>query len=313
MTAWLPANLPDDPEALEALIARREQQARPLKRGAEARIVWSNEQRKQKTPYALVYLHGFRGSQGEGAPTHRTVARLFGCNLYLSRLYGHGQIKSNKFGDLRPHHLVRSAEEACRIGQQIGKKVILMGTSTGAALSLYLAGSAAFRSAISGLILYSPLIHLYGIHSLLLENRWIRGLLAHIPGRNHQLRRGDPFTPRENHIWYRSYRLNGALALGEMTQELMRPSLFKRVQCPAFIGYYYKDRYQHDRVVSTSAIKRMAAGLGTPPAERVLRNFPGAGSHVICSGILSESVQEVIDESGRFLREKIGLTPVSQP
>ncbi len=45
---------------------------------------------KNKTEYSLVYLHGFSASQAEGDPVHRNIAKLFGCNLYLSRLAEHG-------------------------------------------------------------------------------------------------------------------------------------------------------------------------------------------------------------------------------
>jgi hypothetical protein len=56
----------------------------------EARIVWANDSLKQKTEYAIVYLHGFSASQEEGNPVHRNIAKQFGCNLYLSRLSQHG-------------------------------------------------------------------------------------------------------------------------------------------------------------------------------------------------------------------------------
>ena len=61
-----------------------------LKPGNEARIIWANDSAKQKTEYAIVYLHGFSASQAEGDPIHRNIAKEFGCNLYLSRLAEHG-------------------------------------------------------------------------------------------------------------------------------------------------------------------------------------------------------------------------------
>lgn len=312
MSASLPASLPDQPDDLEAVIARKEKEDYPLKRGAEARVVWHDETTKARTPCSIVYLHGFKGSHGEGAPVHQAIARSFGCNLYLSRLHGHGQIKVNKFDDLRPGHLLHSAEEACRIGRAIGEKVILMGTSTGAALSLYLAGLSEQRTAIQGLVLYSPLIRLYGIHALLLQNRWMRSLLSHVPGRNYQVRPSDPFTPDEQHIWYQAYKLNGALTLGETIQSFMRPPVFRSVTCPAFIGYYFKDEAHHDKVVSVPAIKRMARQLGTPADDRVVQNFPAANSHVICNGLLSADVAGVIRETKAFLKQKVGLEPADK-
>lgn len=81
-------DVPDQAEMLEKYIADREAEHR-LKPRNEAQIIW-NDSTKQKTDYAVVYLHGFSASQMEGDPTHRRFAREFGCNLYLARLADHG-------------------------------------------------------------------------------------------------------------------------------------------------------------------------------------------------------------------------------
>jgi pimeloyl-ACP methyl ester carboxylesterase len=306
-----PPILPGEPAQLERLIAEYEEQARPLKQGAQAEIIWYDEERKEPTPYAIVYLHGFKGSRGEGAPVHTTIAKRFGCNLYVSRLYGHGLIREQNFDDLTSSALIRSAADACRIGEKLGKKIILMGTSTGGSLALMMAASDSFSSSIAGLILYSPLIHLYGMNTLLLENALVRSILRLYPGKRHQL--GGTVAPssEEDPIWYHSYQLNGALALGQMIQTYMTPSLFGTVQCPAFIGYYYKNRHAHDRMVSTAAIKKMAGQLGTDSSAVALKNFPNAGAHVICSSLLSDAVEEVISSTQQFLIEKMGMNILS--
>ena len=43
----------------------------------------SNDSLKEKTEYAVVYLHGFSASQEEGDPVHYDFAKKFGCNLFL--------------------------------------------------------------------------------------------------------------------------------------------------------------------------------------------------------------------------------------
>jgi pimeloyl-ACP methyl ester carboxylesterase len=295
----------EKPEALEESIAQDERQASPLKQGAQASIVWYNEEKKNVTPYSIVYLHGFKGSRGEGHPVHRHIAKTFGCNLYLSRLYGHGQIKAQKFDDLTPHKYIRSAKKALNIGRAIGDRVLIMGTSTGGLLGLYLASLSDYSPAIAGLILYSPLIHFYGMNSLLLEHGPSRSLLRLFAGSNYQLHTADSFNPDHGNIWYRSYHLNGALALGKTVQKIVSPALFRSVTCPVFLGYYYKSRHSHDRVVSTSAIRRAAKQLGTPPSGLTLKNFPEAGSHVICSSLLSYATDEVTASTEQFLIDNI--------
>src|SRR5699024_7876407 len=214
-----PATLPDDPFVLEAAIDQHEKQAAPLKKGANATIIWNDKHRKNKTPYSIVYLHGFKASRGEGSPIHKTIARTFGCNLYLARLHSHGLKTNQPFKEFSSAQFIQSAIDACRIGQKIGEKVLLMGTSTGGALALYAAGSSQYSIPIAGLILYSPLIHIYGASSLLLENRLSRTILSWTAGKDLMLG-VQFFPPQEKAISYPSYLLNGASVLGQTIHQL---------------------------------------------------------------------------------------------
>src|SRR5690348_7733637 len=72
-SAAMPA-VPTAPAALENYIRDGEAKHK-LKPDNEARIVWANDSSKAKTEYAIVYLHGFSASQGEGDPVHRWAAR----------------------------------------------------------------------------------------------------------------------------------------------------------------------------------------------------------------------------------------------
>ena len=75
--------------SLEEWVNEGERSVERLKYDNQARIIWYDTLR-QKTPFAIVYLHGFSASQGEGDPIHQEVAERYGMNLYLSRLSGHG-------------------------------------------------------------------------------------------------------------------------------------------------------------------------------------------------------------------------------
>ena len=81
--------VPSEAAALEAYVASNEAKHK-VKPDNEARIVWANDSTKAKTPYVIVYLHGFSASQEEGNPVHRNIAKQFGCNMYLARLSEHG-------------------------------------------------------------------------------------------------------------------------------------------------------------------------------------------------------------------------------
>lgn len=303
--ALSPKNLPNDPEKLEAWIRNHESSDPAIKDHARAKILWANPGNISKTEYSMVYLHGFKASHGEGAPVHRRVAETLGLNLYLSRLEGHGLNVSKPLSELSAEALKKSALNALAIGRKIGKKVIIMGTSTGASLGLYLAVQPEFKGVISGLILYSPLIEFYGSSQLFLAHRVSRTLLKLIPGRNYLIKAEQGSSPEENRIWYSSYTLQGALALGAFIQHNMTGETFSQVSCPTFTGYYYKSKRQQDKVVSVEAIKSMYTQLGVANELKVLKNYPDAGTHVICSGLISGSINRLVTDSCEFIRDNL--------
>src|ERR1044071_4864032 len=109
----LPA-VPQQPAELENFIAANEAKHK-LKPDNEARIVW-NDSTKAKTPYSVVYLHGFSASQEEGNPVHRDFAKKFGCNLCLSRLADHGVDTTEQLLYFNGDRMWESAKEAMEIG-----------------------------------------------------------------------------------------------------------------------------------------------------------------------------------------------------
>ena len=92
---------------LEKEIVEAEKAIKTVKQDNEARIIWFDKSAKNKTPYSIVYLHGFGASQAEGAPVHTQLAKQFGCNLYLSRLRDHGVNKQNVFEDLTAENFLK--------------------------------------------------------------------------------------------------------------------------------------------------------------------------------------------------------------
>ena len=77
--------VPTHPMELEKYITTNEKKYEPIKPGNEAKIIWYNDSTKKKTPFSLIYLHGFSASHEEGNPIHTQIAKEYGMNLFLSR------------------------------------------------------------------------------------------------------------------------------------------------------------------------------------------------------------------------------------
>lgn len=293
-------DVPAEATALEQYIKKEEAKHR-IKPDNEARIIWYDDSLKQKTEYAIVYLHGFSASQEEGDPVHYEFAQKFGCNLYLSRLDAHGIDTSAPLASFTAEGVWNSAKEAYAIAKQLGHKVILMSTSTGGTLALKLA--AEFPE-IAGLILLSPNIAINDPNAWLLNNHW--GLqIAHLV--TGKYRKVDDTTAIYAQYWNNRYVTKSLVQLEELLETTMKESTFKKVTQPVLLLYYFKDEAHQDPVVKVSAMKRMFRQLGTPENRKREMPVPNAGDHVIGSYIKSKDHQTVLAECEKFATEVLKM------
>ena len=294
--------IPSEAVQLEKYIADNEARHK-LKPDNEARILWFNDT-KEKTEYAVVYLHGFSASQEEGDPVHYEFAKKFGCNLYLSRLADHGIDTTDALANYTAEKSWRSAVEAYSIGKQLGKKVILMSTSTGSTLALKLC--AEFPD-ISANIIMSPNIAINDPNAWLLNNHW--GLqIAHVViGKQ---RTASDTTALYANYWNSRYSTNSLVQLEELLESTMKQSTFKKVTQPTLLLYYFRDEDHQDDVVKVSAMRRMFVQLATPDSLKRQVVVPNAESHVLASPIKSKDVESVKKEIDKFATEILGLHAV---
>jgi esterase/lipase len=130
-----PVALPAD---LDDYLARAERGVPALRDGAQRRIVWRDPARKTRTAYAVIYLHGFSASAPETAPLAERVAAALDANLYLTRLRGHGR-DGAAMAEASAGDWLNDAAEAQAIGERLGERVVVIGTSTGGTLATWLA------------------------------------------------------------------------------------------------------------------------------------------------------------------------------
>jgi len=304
-------DLPQVPAAANELQAyiRHNEAMHKLKPDNEARIVWYNDSVKEKTPYSIVYLHGFSASQEEGRPIHTNIAKEFGCNLYLSRLAEHGIDTADRMIRLTPGEYWESAEQALAIGKQLGNKVILMGTSTGGTNALQLA--AAFPDDVAALVLFSPNIAIFNDKAWLLNNPWGLQIAKAVTGGDYMI--SADTRPVYRQYWYWKYPVEATTQLEEYLESTMTKETFKAVKQPLLLLYYYKDDIHQDSVVSVPAMLKMYDALGTPPYLKMKQAIPNAGNHVIGSYIRSKdllSVQRAIED---FLEKKMHMAVAAAP
>jgi pimeloyl-ACP methyl ester carboxylesterase len=293
--------VPTSGDELERYIASSESRHN-LKPNNEAQVIW-NDSTKQKTEYAIVYLHGFSASQMEGDPTHRTFAKRFGCNLFLPRLSDHGIDTTEALLFFTAERAWESAKEALAIGKQLGEKVILMSTSTGGTLALMLA--AEFPQDVFALINLSPNIAINDPAAFLLNDPWGLQIARMVMGGDYRVTDAN-----EEHAkyWNKKYRLESLTELEELVECSMNNELFARVTQPSLTLYFYKNEKEQDPQVSVSAMLEMHDHLGTPAGLKVCKAMPDAGAHVLGSALTSKDVQGVYWEIENFAIEKLKMS-----
>jgi esterase/lipase len=280
----LPSSLTD----LEKKINQEEKTVKGIKHDNQARIIWADTAKKEKTKIAFLYLHGFSASQAEGDPVHRDLAGKYKANLYLSRLAEHGIDRgdSTMIGLTAPGY-VASAEKALAIAKKLGDEVVVIGTSAGGALTLYLASR---HPEIKAIILDRP----WGLQ--------IARLVTGAP-----IKKFESESSAHSDYWQLAYRIEALVALQSLVNNTMKPEVFSKIKCPVFLGYYYKNETEQDITVSVPAMLKMFSELGTPEELKEKIAFPMVAAHVIASYIRSKDWQSVEKETDNFLADKVKL------
>ncbi|MEM9824307.1 MAG: alpha/beta fold hydrolase, partial [Bacteroidota bacterium] len=274
-----------------------------LKADNQSRIIWRDSIRK--TPYSVVYLHGFSASPMEADPIHLDFAQRYGCNMYLPRLPKHGIEDLEIFTELTPKQLIESAKEALAVGALIGEKVILMSCSTGSTLSIYLAATQPEK--VHSMIMYSPNINLYSEMSTLLTAPWGLQLARWMSGGNY---RSFELEADGDQYWTTKYRIEGLVCLRDLLDKTMTIDNVRKVEQPYYIGYYYKTEEESDHIISIDAIKAFDQETATPSEQKVLEAFPEAKTHVLPSRIQSKDIDGIRTKTYQYAERVLGLSVV---
>lgn len=290
---------------LENEILVKEKSNPKIKEGNSSRFVWFDSV-PRKTTYSVLYLHGWSASHEEGAPLHRLVGKRYGANLYLPRLAGHGIAENEPMLNLTATDYLNSAKEALAVAKTIGEKVIVIGTSTGGTLGLWLAS---FDETIEILLLYSPNVAIYDSTSKLLSGPWGTELVRLVQG-------GDYFSFKADSIkqqyWTTKYRIEALPHLQVLIDQTMTEATFKKVKQPVFMGYYFRDEENQDKVVSVPDMLSMYEQLGTSENLKRKKAFPDVDDHVMTSHITSKDFDSVKKETFSYLETVLNLQPIKK-
>lgn len=268
------------PEDVEGWLAEQEAAVPDLRANTEKRILWADPTGKRRTPIALVYIPGFSATRQEMSPLPEQVAAGLGANLYLARLSGHGST-GEALAAATVNDWLNDISEAVAVGERLGEKVVILGTSTGAGLVTWMAAEGKLGAQVAGLVLFSPNYGSRTAGSELLVGPWARPLarLAIGPERSWE-------PSNEGHAAYWTYRYPVEAAVQAMaTVALIRQADPGRIDLPVRI--YYSPE---DTVVEPARIEALFARIGsTDKALVAVSDGDDPDHHILAGDILSPS------------------------
>ncbi|GGA81798.1 hypothetical protein GCM10011521_20180 [Arenimonas soli] len=285
--------LPMQPGSLPALVAAmqlREQACPGLKPDNAARWIWRGAV-GARAPLAIVYLHGFTASPGECADAPERLAAALGANAYVPRLPGHGLIADDALQGITEDDWLGAAREALAIGNALGERVVLVGSSLGASLATLLAADHA--DVVAAVV------------------SWSLGVRPYDPAELDRLCASDdivrdprPRSEAQLTYWSAGVHPDGFLALRQLLATQMTPATAARVGVPYLLACYHGSSPQQDRTASVAAMREFFDALATPAEQRrFLAYSPGA--HSIASPWRSAAAEAVLQDTISFVREYV--------
>jgi pimeloyl-ACP methyl ester carboxylesterase len=289
---WVePAVGPD----IDAWLGVREAGARALRAGEAKGVVWADPVARARTPLALVYLHGFSADRHEVEPLVSDLARGLGANVYFTRLAGHGQ-DGEAMGEARVEDWLLDAAESLAVGERLGERVVLVGTSTGATLALWAAARPEAAARIAALVLISPNLGLRDRSAGILVWPW-GGLVAQtVLGAE---RCFEPESRAQALHWTVCYPTRALLPMAALVARVRALDL-GAVSTPTLVVYS-----PSDAVVDPSETERVLARLGNAgPTYFLVEQSGDPAHHVIVGDIMSPGTTSAVRERIRaFLAE----------
>lgn len=263
---------------VDSYLAQREAAVEGIRPDSGKRVIWAGAPEKQ-TDWAVVYLHGFSASSQEVRPVPDRIAAALGANLVYTRFRGHGRT-SAAMGEARATDWLFETEEAMAIGRKVGKKVLLMGTSTGGSLAVLAAADPEMRQDLAGVVLISPNFAVNNPAAPLLTLPGARYWLPLILGQERSFKPSNDSQARE---WTTSYPSVAVFPMAAVAQAARRAE-HGQITVPTL--FFFADE---DQVVRADVTREIAADWGGPVEIRHpdLQAGDDDHAHVILGAIKS--------------------------
>lgn len=247
-------NLPDDLDELAGWIHEREIKVDNLIEGMAAQIQWADENNHHKTSFSFLYIHGFSAAWPETAPVTERLARHYQANTFQARLAGHGTGPSGM--NASAEDWLESVKIAWDIAAKLGDKVIVVATSHGAPLSIWLAQIPEVQARLHALLFMSPNFRVRNRTASMLTWPWAEYWAKYAIG---ETRSWQPISEAQARVWTHSYSIRALQEMQSVIDWFQNQDLSK-LETPLAVMYMKNDPTIHP----SAAIKGFNQWAGQP-------------------------------------------------
>ena len=207
--------------------------------GTAAHIEWADPANPAQTDLCFLYLHGFSATWQETAPLTSQLAVRHNANVVQGRLAGHGE---GSAGMLKPaEYWLQSVTDHFDIASRLGKRVVIVATSTGCTLATWLLNQPTHAAKVHACLFMSPNFRIRSAFGFLLTWPFSKYWVHLILGREHQW---QPISDAQAKAWTHQY---STLALIEMqkTVDYAKTLDIGRFETPVAMMYMQNDGTIH--------------------------------------------------------------------
>ena len=216
-----------------------------------------------KDGYAILYIHGFGATRAEGEAVGDTIAEALNANIYYARLPGHGTTAEAHAAATFDQYL-QEMETTLLQMPKLGKKVILMGTSTGALVATFLARWHSDK--LHAVILASPFWDFGDKSARLLNFPGGLELGQLVLGKDRDARwKKDPGNrqhPDYFKYWLAKQKFAAVVNLNNLRRYIVKKDNIERITVPVLGLIYFKDSDNRDDTIDIKKVRNYFPLLG---------------------------------------------------
>jgi pimeloyl-ACP methyl ester carboxylesterase len=260
-----------------------------------------------KTPLAILYIHGFGASRMEGEEVVNQVAETFQSNLYYVRLPGHGtNVEDHKNTEFQKY--LSDAETALIMSQQLGEKVIIIGTSMGGLITSYLAGK--HPDKVAAVVLASPFYDFPDPTANVFRFTWGKSLIHMVMGEIRKSNEQDAKNESYKY-WYRDQYFDAIQHIMNLKRFVEKEDSLSKIEDPVLLFYFFKSEAIQDRSASVKAMLASFDKIQNNPNHSPLNKAVKVedGDHVLLSKFVKTDKPFLYKEMVEFITQTTGIEP----